>query len=324
MSDNIKIFFATVIDPKAKVLLFNTYDQVPAFSKEFSKKSKEKIHIICGIWWSIETVKNWGKIIFSIYKNRLQYPNIHISVLANTRKEHFLLKMAGIKTVFCNQNCFVDENLFTYKPAIEKKYDAIYNGQLLKFKRHYLCTGIQNLALITYNFHFTEYKAYVDSILKNHQWLNYNQNNEPRFLSNTELADAYNTAYCGLALSKIEGAMYASVEYMLCGTPVVSTKSKGGRSEFFVKENAVVVNDTAEEVSAAVNELVKHPYDPLQVRNTTLSLMMVHRQYFFNHVNTILQKRGFNYKIEASWNKWFKHKLREELSFDDLLNRLNK
>lgn len=51
----------------------------------------------------------------------------------------------------------------------------------------------------------------------------------PAFLPPAQVCAALNRGEVGLALSELEGACWASTEYLLCGLPVVSTPCSGGR-----------------------------------------------------------------------------------------------
>jgi glycosyltransferase involved in cell wall biosynthesis len=71
-----------------------------------------------------------------------------------------------------------------------------------------------------------------------------------------------NSSVCGLMLSDIEGACYASTEYLLCGVPVVTTKSFGGRDEYYEEENHLTVRATPAHVAEGVSYFVdKYKHD---------------------------------------------------------------
>jgi hypothetical protein len=216
------------LDADAGIIVLNDYANLFLLSKEMGKDLKRDIHIICGLWWSVEIPKLLCKIIFIILRNRVLYPKIKVSILCNTKREHKLLRLFGIDSVFCNHNCFIDENIFTNRPRAPKKYAAVYNAVLYDFKRHSLVAAIKgNVAFLTYRYENATYKNHLD---------------------NAALVEAYNESYTGLALSSVEGAMYASCEYLLCGIPVVSTRSKGGRDVFFDDYNSIIADAVPEQV----------------------------------------------------------------------------
>ena len=318
-----KRYFGSVIEPRAGVVLLSDFVNLFSLAREIGGSLKTKIHIICGIWWSIESPKQILKVIFIVYRTRLLYPKIAFSFLANTPGEHRLLRLLGVRSVFCPQNCFIDEQVYTIKPGSEKKYNAVYNAVLSAFKRQILAKDIEKLALITYRFENTDYKAYLDEHLADPIWLNYQYGDEPVFMSNDQLAEAYNASYAGLALSAVEGAMYASGEYLLCGIPVVTTASKGGRDIYFSSYNSVLVEDSAAAVAAAVRKLRETQKDPHIIREKTLELMKRDRAVFIDHVNSIIRAKGLNYDIADTWDKWFVNKLRRELYADELVGLLN-
>ena len=65
----------------------------------------------------------------------------------------------------------------------------------------------------------------------------------------------------GLCLSKSEGAMFASIEYLLCGLPIVSTKSVGGRDIFFTDENCIIADLHSGLIRGKIAESVQHWLD---------------------------------------------------------------
>jgi glycosyltransferase involved in cell wall biosynthesis len=319
-----KNYFGTLLDAKAGIIVLNDYVNLFPLSKEIGKDLKRDIHIICGLWWSIEQPKRVFKLVFKLLRNRILYPKIRVSILCNTKREHQLLRLFLIDSVYCNHNCFIDENIFTISPGVSKRYDAVYNAVLNDFKRHALVSDIGGkVAFITYRFENAVYKSYLDENLKNIVWLNYSSGGKPVFLENGSVVEIYNESYTGLALSSVEGAMYASCEYLLCGIPVVSTSSKGGRDVFFDDYNSIIADAVPEQISQAVDRLKAANKDPMVIRTTAISLMRKHRQQFIKHVNKVLRSKGWHYDISDTWDTWFVNKLRNELYAPDLLVQLN-
>jgi glycosyltransferase involved in cell wall biosynthesis len=102
----------------------------------------------------------------------------------------------------------------------------------------------------------------------------------------------YNQAKVGLALSACEGAMLASVEYMLCGLPQVSTPCRGGRELFFDAQYVAVVEATPEAVAAGVSEMIARKIDPQFVREMTLYKIHAHRTKLCNYVRNLIRQAG--------------------------------
>lgn len=304
----------------AAIIILNSHINLKSVSEDLKALGHKKVHIVCGIWYTIETPKQLAKTLFIYFRNKLYYPSLSVSFLANTQKEYKYLRMFGIPAVYCNQNCFVDERIFTIENK-ERRYAAIYNAVLLPFKRQVLCSKLRNIAFVTYNFANHAYKAFLDSNLSEVSWLNYGSDGSPRFLDDAELASAYNVAKVGLALSSIEGAMYASNEYLFCGLPVVSVKSLGGRDVFYNKKNSVIVESTPDGVKAGVEELIAKQYDPEAIRNDVLNQVQPHRERFINHINSIMRSFGKTYDLKEFWESWFVHKLRHHLTVDEMVRK---
>ena len=78
-------------------------------------------------------------------------------------------------------------------------------------------------------------------------------------------------------LSKAEGACYASAEYLLCGLPLVTTKSIGGRDVFYDDAYTLVVDDTPEAVREGVRQMIERDISPEFIRRETLKKLSPHR-----------------------------------------------
>lgn len=180
-----------------------------------------------------------------------------------------------IKGVFASHNAFVDEQII--RPmALQKKYDAIYLAEPKAFNRHALACEIKKLHLAM--------REPVEPT-KIHESLSHASVNK-RELSNEEVVSSLNQAHCTLALSREEGAMFACVESLLCGVPVVSTRSRGGRSLFLNSENSIVLErETPEAVAKAVESLKKSPLDPTRIRKRAIQDIQKHRTQMAKHLS---------------------------------------
>lgn len=316
-------YYGQVISTKIGILTINSFQNLNSISKILNNNfPNKKFHVICGIWWSLESLKQILKMIIIVFTNKVKYKNVKFYFLCNTKSELKIINSLGLNGIFCNQNCFLDENKFRIINS-PKKFDAIYNAVLLKFKRHYLMSKIRNGAIITYNFENSKYKVELDKILDDSiNWLNYKCKSTPRFLSEYNLVEFINMSYVGLALSKEEGAMYASGEYLLCGIPIVSTKSKGGRDVFFTRNNSMVVNNTSESVFEAVKQLKNKNIDPSLIRNEFIDSIKEHRDNFNELLFKIASEHSceLEFQEDLKWNNWFINKLRFELSEDYLIS----
>src|SRR5690606_14249643 len=136
-----------------------------------------------------------------------------------------------------NQNAFIVPDYFFPIDGAEKKYDAIYNARPRKFKRHYLARNVgeaYRLALILGK-HVASLDDVNESELPKHIYKNTDH------LPHKRVNELLNQSRVGLILSAVEGACFASSEYLLAGIPVVSTMSKGGRDYWYDEYNSLVV-----------------------------------------------------------------------------------
>ncbi len=128
-------------------------------------------------------------------------------------------------------------------------------------------------------------------------------------LASNEIAELVSQARVGLCLSAVEGAMYAATVYLLCGLPVVSTASLGGRDEWFDTRYVRVVSDEPAAIAAAVGELTKRRFDPHWIRQQTLTKMWRHRRRFVEVVQNIFDAELAGRDFAREWHERFANKI---------------
>ena len=87
--------------------------------------------------------------------------------------------------------------------------------------------------------------------------------------------------------------MFVSIEYLLCGVPVVNTANLGGRDVLFPDFAVKTVPDTPEAVAAAVQEFVQHAPEPEKIRAAALEKMKFHRETFRRLLNEAMAPENF-------------------------------
>lgn len=215
-------------------------------------------------------------------------------LIVNASEEEVWRKRWFMRGAHFSSSLYVNEHI--YKPLDEPKYyDAIYTAQLAPFKRHWLAKNIQRLMVISYG-------GDLPSFCPELAHAEYNK----EFIPRPELAKKLNQAYAGLCLSAQEGAMYASIEYLLCGIPVVSTPSQGGRDEFFNQENSIIVPPEPNAVAQAVERWQKSPPDPHKIREQVLKQLNTVRLDLCRYVAQLIQAEGGGKKDpEELMDKYF-------------------
>jgi glycosyltransferase involved in cell wall biosynthesis len=294
--------------------------------KAFLKVLKEKrVYFLCRMQHSIELDRSIKAVEVGYLGHKKDYPAHEFIYLANSLKELELLDKIHIPAIFCNQNAFIDENIFRVIPGTEKRYDAVYNARFIEVKRHYLAAQLKKLALITYFTAESREERDLDGfkkILPEAVMLNWNGCPSLKQISGLsgneripydKIAQYLNQAKVGLILSEKEGACYATAEYLLCGLPVVSTKSLGGRDVFFDDEYTRIVDNTPDAVREGVEELIRRNIPPEYVREKTLEKMRPHRERFIKLIQEIYDKENVHrnfadeFKEKIILNKAFIH-----------------
>jgi len=260
----------------------------PAFLAYFDSCRAKSIHVFVQLGWEHETPKNSEPFAAGVKDMLSKCDRLRVTVLANSENEVRVLSALGLHTVFCHQNAFVDESLYPIVPA-EKKYDAIYIARLTPFKRHPLAEKIPSLRLVGGFAWLESEKPYARDLLTNRlkhaDWTSH----VPARAIPGEIAKAH----CGLCLSQAEGAMFVSIEYLLCGIPIVNTPNIGGRDGMFPDFAVKTVPDDPDAVAAAVREFVRNAPRAEDIRAATLEKMQAHRQFFRELLNEAMAPKRF-------------------------------
>lgn len=258
------------------------------------------------------------------------HPYLSFLFICPSIKETELLLQAGLRASHVHKNAFIDDSVFRIMDISCKRYPAIHIANIEKFKRHYLAWGIEDIAVITYNFRIeedlTELSGYKKLGFANFEYSTKIKNLKPE-LTPHEVAKIINISNCGLILSESEGANNASTEYLLCGVPVVSTLSIGGRDEFFTSNNSLIVDPNPDAVERAVNFFNSSKVDPHAIRDEVMIKIRKHRKLFLELLSAYSNQNLFLEATENYWHHIFKNKLRTivpNIGTNNCVNFLNK
>lgn len=208
-----------------------------------------------------------------------------------------LFESYGFTGEIINHNCFLDENKFKIIQS-QKFYDAVYVARFSSFKRHFLAEKVNNLALIA----GPAWGAEITDIPK-HVYLN------EKPLDSDQVVEKLSQSKVGLLLSEFEGACYSSSEYLLCGLPVVSTWSHGGRSLWYNDYNSIVCDANPDDIAESVAKLIKLDRNREKIRNMHINLSMQMRFNFIKMHQVVLDICSDNSNAEFYFFNNFKHKL---------------
>jgi glycosyltransferase involved in cell wall biosynthesis len=229
--------------------------------------------------WSIGSQELAEKIRARYLRHAEEYPRHLVQFICNTAEETRLLQRQGLPASLLNRNFAVSDDAFHPVPGTPIKFDAIYNARFVPIKRQELTSLVPSVAHVTFveggrpdrEAQFAE--IYRKTILEqpNHVLLNRLDNGLPVRMSHAEINAHIASASVGLILSPVEGANYASMEYLFAGLPVVSTPSIGGRDLYFDDDYCLICDPTPEAVRDAVAELKSRNLSREEVRARTLA-----------------------------------------------------
>lgn len=271
-------------------------------------------------WWTLESVERTQKLADQIKIAKARNPEHDHIVLCNTHKECCYLDSVGVRAHFINQNITVSENVFRPLTApLGRLHKAVHNARFHPVKRHWLTFETPDVLHLgrwpASGYTATEAGALIDDLLKsrghslwNPRYSLVDQENDvtcpegfPKLVNATSVNEACNCASVGLILSAIEGANYASMEYLLSGLPVVSTKSIGGREVFFDEEFCRVVPDDPLAVRDAVEELSGMRIPRAHIRARTIEKVEPQRRSFLALPDNILAERAADKRFGCVW-----------------------
>ncbi len=247
--------------------------------------------------WTLEVPHHLLELAFIYNRFREKNPKVRIIIAANTPAELKLLRAQGIEAILANHNIFVDETVFRPLPRVAVRHAAIYNASFSPFKRRELCVELSSCAHLGYAAdpaqkedplpHFNAARA----ALPQHHFLNPLNGGRPRRLNAVQVNRALATAEVGLCLSEAEGAMMASVEYLMAGLPVVTTPSLGGRDRYLNELTSITCEPNPRAVREAVEALRARALPRNVVRNTTMNLVRRDRAAFNTFVTSLREGR---------------------------------
>ena len=240
------------------------------------------LFLIC-LAWSMRKPRAVRRLLPAIVAYRDKHPKHRVLLLCNEMEEQAAFSVGGAKAIHCSANAFVDEEIFRPIPTSERIYEAVYNAAMVPWKRHRLASLIPNCIHMFYEKaelgreRTMAYLAELQVLMPHHHFLNPIVNERIELLERPAVNATLAQCRSGLCLSAVEGAMFASMEYLMAGLPVVSTPALGGRHVFADPEFWLTVADNNEAVRDGVIELTARNVPPERIRALTLKRVYAHR-----------------------------------------------
>lgn len=318
-------FFPISTYPKiALVYTPSGLDHIVELAKAYS--SSETCHFLIFFNWYMNPVqilnfRNQVRQIGALNSKFIVHP------LCNSELEfqNFRRLTPELGANFINQNIVLDESIYEVQTSWSERSGAIINSRMLPFKRLELAAKVSNLSVITCGWRKdgNEYQARVQESLSHANWLNISDDGKYGKLSESEITSALNQKKVGLIFSKREGACFAATEFLLCGLPVISTPSVGGRDAFFNQSNSRIVAADESEIAAKVDELYSSDTEPTTIRNSALKIILEHRQRFCRLVDTISDGYGVRRSFSKEWSAVHSNKMMNFTTTDKFFEFIN-
>jgi glycosyltransferase involved in cell wall biosynthesis len=275
---------------------------------KYIKSKKEPYTLFIWQYYTMNS-NRWSSLKRSVEKILKECTGLRIVMCCNDTNSLEIVSNESISSfsaILCNHNATIDREIFNIQEC-NNIWNSVYTARVCKLKRHYLSYGLNNILYLTSG------NKYNDKYSKEgHSALIDNQNNSftlcSQHLTAFEVNDLLNKSKVGLCLSSQEGAMYSSVEYLLCGLPIVSTKSTGGRDVFFTDTNCIIAEDSIESVSSCVQQwLDNYPNlnERKRIREHTICIQKKHT----NILKDKLKEISNNIDIDKLYKKKFINKM---------------
>jgi glycosyltransferase involved in cell wall biosynthesis len=243
-----------------------------------------------------EDITNGISLATSFWYNQMPgYQNNNKSthiILANSLVEkEYYENNTDFDVVFGNHNAFIDENQYVIQDC-SKLYNMVINSTFRDYKRTYLARNIPNVVHIGY--------AYGNNtiIIPDYGHLANFKNNSRNMADYTslnpkEIVSIYNSSHIGGIFSNIEGACFSSSEYLLCGLPVLSTRSSGGRDVFYNDYNSVICKDDVNSVKNSFDAMISNidKYDKYKIREGHIEKMDEFRNNLTYYVKDLIEDK---------------------------------
>lgn len=241
--------------------------------------------------------------------HRFDSPHHRLIFVCNTPEEVVMLRKYREAAFFYNKTANTSERIFKPLEDVRVEFDAIYNAQLVPWKRHELSLEIKKCAFLFYRDRSAQRSADAEATIMarhaaapGHVFINpFDTAGEPVRLPSSDVNRHLNRASVGLCLSEKEGAMFVSTEYLLAGLPIVTTPSTGGRHVYHDEEYCWTVSPDPRSVADAVQALKAKGVPRAHIRERTLRRLEPDRARFLELINTILEECRSQRRLVKPW-----------------------
>ena len=230
-----------------------------------------------------------------IAEARERWPLAHFRVLAADETDLLAARAAGLPAMLGNLNMFTDDRVFhPFRPeVVGQTMDAIYIAAMSIRENHFLARHLDSIGLVHHRYAGMEDVGMeVRGLLPRAIYLTDAPERSEGFFypGDRQVADWICQAATGLALNESGDSCVATAKYLLCGTPVVTVPSTGGRDHFLKSPYFIRAETTAESVAAAVREFKARNLSREEVHEATKQMFVAARRTFLDEVNVAVRE----------------------------------
>lgn len=308
------------------IFYFQLLKLIETLKLRYSKNlDNSNIYIFFKFGWNFEHFidkyeKNKDEIWIKPFHHQKEFISLGMDIkknfiflCPNDRVLNFL-KKHNYNAILCNHNCFLNENIFKINNKFNREYNAVINSRSIWIKRVYLADKVDKLLYIKGK----------NTVKKKCLWDGYKDMKLTleSGIPMKKVVSLLNKSKIGLILSGntgeniqhgYEGACYSCGEYLLCGLPVVSTFSQGGREYWLNDYNSIICEPDSKIIKQSVDTLIKKidQGDILRekIRTDFINLSKKLRKNLFDKIQYLFNTYGVEKNAEEYFYSVWKHKV---------------
>lgn len=230
---------------------------------------KDKLILICNTFLTPQKLKEFKSLNY--YEKCI--------FICNSKLEKKYCDDEKVFSCFINKICLLNENLFFIDENIKKDLLGIYSTSFSNRKRLNICKDINNISLLL------DYKNGLPEFFNGINTINENT------IEIFDLYKYYNRAQFGVSLITQDSSSYVIGEYFLCGLPIITVASIGGKNIWTNKYNSVLVDATKESILKGIElcltNIENGMFNSEMIRRRQLILMNDYRKKFIKFLSTL-------------------------------------
>ena len=281
------------------------------------------LHLL-SLTWNVERPKILADLVKTIRSAEKAHPGHLFVVLAYSSYASHLLSQERVANIVANSSIFVDEAVWhaNRSPSAIVRNDACYVARFHRFKRHELAQKVNRLSLI-FGGADMEREPDIRKALPQAAFLNKPTPDSPySYLGAADILKVLHESSVALCLSAEEGFSRTSIEALMAGLPVVSTRSIGGRDRYYDARYVEIVDDTPEAVAAGIERFKAAPINPQAIRAHVGTLLNFDRMNMVTTVNALLRDLFSDMAPVLSFDD-FRDSIHDFQTLDDYVIALN-